>query len=553
MYTEYFGLKDNPFSIAPDPAYFYISDKHREALAHLMYAFNSDGGFVLLTGEVGTGKTTVCRRLLEQVPEDCDIAFILYPKLTGEELLATICDEFGIDNPGDTASSRVLVARIYDYLVRTHEQGRRAVLIVEEAQNLSDDVLEQIRLLTNLETNKRKLLQIIMIGQPELQGRLLRPELRQLSQRITARYHLTPLSYRDMSKYIKHRLTVAGMPHSRLFPPPVLRGLFQLTRGVPRMINVICDRALTGAYVQAKDHVDKKTLRAAAREVSGHGPRSLSFMKAPVLLFASFAFLCVVFAVFYYGRTLTRVPAPVLAKPQESGRQVIPEVSGQSDQRVGTGAAIEARPANLDPPGDQVGALTKERAFTTLLGRWHIDLQARTTPQVCARIGTHGLACLEGRDSLDGLRRINRPAVLRLNDEKSGDYYVVLTSLATQTATTVIGDETRVVDIKELGRKWSGEYALFWRLPPGYSEGIKRGDKGPYVVWIAQRLSDAEGRGANPDSGQVFTDNMAKQIRQFQIAAGLTPDGLIGPKTLIRLSDGSGNNEPTLDSTQGGR
>ena len=212
MYKEYFGLKENPFSIAPDPHYFYMSEGHREALAHLVYGINSDGGFVLLTGEVGTGKTTVCRCLLEQLPENTEIAFILNPKLTVEELLATVCHEFGIRYPEGDRSNRVLVSAIYEYLLHIPERGRRAILVIEEAQLLSLEVLEQVRLLTNLETSQRKLLQIILLGQPELREMLAQPHFRQLSQRVTARYHLGPLSKDETSAYVNHRLSVAGLP-----------------------------------------------------------------------------------------------------------------------------------------------------------------------------------------------------------------------------------------------------------------------------------------------------------------------------------------------------
>ncbi len=258
MYKEYFGLKEAPFSIAPDPHYFYISEGHREALAHLMYGINSDGGFVLLTGEVGTGKTTVCRCLIEQMPEDCEVAFILNPKLSSVELLAAICDEFRISYPKGTETVKDLVARINDFLFLIHETDRKAVLIIEEAQNLSVEVLEQIRLLTNLETSQRKLLQIIMLGQPELKKTLARPELRQLSQRITARYHLGPLAKHEIAAYVNHRLSVAGLVRGELFPSPVMNMLYGLTNGVPRLINVICDRALLGAYTQGIESVDKK-------------------------------------------------------------------------------------------------------------------------------------------------------------------------------------------------------------------------------------------------------------------------------------------------------
>lgn len=268
MYREYFGLKELPFSIAPDPRYLYMSNQHQEALAHLVYGINSEGGFVVLTGEVGTGKTTVCRCLLEQIPENCDIAFILNPKLTVEELLATVCDELGISHPEGNTSIKVFVDRINDFLLDAHARGRKTVLIIEEAQNLNTEVLEQVRLLTNLETNQRKLMQIIMLGQPEFREMLSRPELRQLAQRVTARYHLGSLSRKEVAAYVNHRLAVAGT-HSKLFPDSTIGKLYRLSGGIPRLINLLCDRALLGAYVQGQDRIDKPTLTKAAREVFG--------------------------------------------------------------------------------------------------------------------------------------------------------------------------------------------------------------------------------------------------------------------------------------------
>jgi general secretion pathway protein A len=268
LYKDYFGLKDLPFSIAPDPSFLYMSIKHREALAHLVYGINSEGAFVLLTGEVGTGKTTICRCMLDRLPENCDTAFIMNPRLTDVELLATICDEIGIAYPEGTSSVKTLVDLINRCLLDSHAAGRKTLLIIDEAQNLSSEVLEQLRLLTNLETNRFKLLQIVLIGQPELRDLLAKPELRQLSQRITARFHLEPLSSREVADYIEHRLMIAGA-HRRLFPAKAAGRLFRLSKGIPRLINLICDRALLGVYVQGKDSVDLVTLKKAAGEVLG--------------------------------------------------------------------------------------------------------------------------------------------------------------------------------------------------------------------------------------------------------------------------------------------
>src|SRR5450631_2360340 len=226
MYRSYFGLREAPFSIAPDPRYLYMSHRHQEALAHLLYGVNGDGGFVLLTGEVGAGKTTICRCLLEQIPPDCDIAYIFNPKLTVEDLLSTICNEFGIAYPRGGTTIKTFVDSINGYLLDAHAKGRHTVLIIDEAQNLSADVLEQMRLLTNLETTQRKLLQIILLGQPELAAMLERPELRQLAQRIIARYHLGPLDRQEVAAYVQHRLGVSGAQR-QLFPLALMGQLYR--------------------------------------------------------------------------------------------------------------------------------------------------------------------------------------------------------------------------------------------------------------------------------------------------------------------------------------
>jgi general secretion pathway protein A len=273
MYRKYFGMKRSPFSIAPDPRFLYVTEQHREALAHLLYGIRGDGGFVLLTGEVGTGKTTICRRILQVLNKNIVVAFIIHPALSVPELLAAICDEFGISYPRRT-SVNDLVHRINGFLLEMHAKRKKAILIIDEAQNLSHDVLEQIRLLTNLETNERKLLQIILIGQPELRDKLARPELRQLAQRIVSRCHLEALSRADVFIYVNHRLRVAG-GRSELFSQEALNSLYVYSRGIPRLINSICDRALLGVFVGQNKIADRATMAQAAGEVlGGHSSRT---------------------------------------------------------------------------------------------------------------------------------------------------------------------------------------------------------------------------------------------------------------------------------------
>src|SRR5262245_39282662 len=270
MYTSFFGLGEKTFAITPDPRYLFMSERHAEALAHLLYGINEAGGFIQLTGEVGTGKTTVVRSLLERMPGHADVAVILNPQLTPVEFVLTICEELGIFMRDDDASSiKDLVDILNKRLLDAHSKGRRVVVIVDEAQNLTPETLEQVRLLTNLETASQKLLQIILIGQPELREVLARVGLRQLAQRITGRYHLDPLSRTETASYVNHRLRVAGSATGEVFTATALREVHRLTNGIPRIINVICDRALLGAFTQEQHRIGPSLVRDAAGEVYG--------------------------------------------------------------------------------------------------------------------------------------------------------------------------------------------------------------------------------------------------------------------------------------------
>jgi len=268
MYLNYFGLNDNPFSIAPNPDYLYMSPRHKEALAHLTFGLRESGGFVMLTGEVGTGKTTVSRKLLQQLPDNTQVAMILNPTLSALELLATLCDELGLPYTPERASLKYFTDLILSKLAENHQSGINTVLMVDEAQHLMPEVLEQLRLLTNLETNREKLLKVVLIGQPELQQLLKRNELRQLAQRITARYHLLPLTAPEVSAYIAHRLSVAEGDIS-IFSKSTLRAVHQITGGIPRVINLLCDRALTLSFTKQHAVVQKPIFLAAAEQILG--------------------------------------------------------------------------------------------------------------------------------------------------------------------------------------------------------------------------------------------------------------------------------------------
>lgn len=298
MYKHYFGFNEPPFSIAPDPRYLYMSEMHQEALAHLTYGATSEGCIILLTGKVGTGKTTICRCFLEQLSRETNIAVIINPKLSGDELLAAICDEFQITGIGSNPTTKDYIDSLNGYLLRTHAAGQQAVLVIDEAQNLDLDVLEMLRLLTNLETEKQKLLKIFLLGQSELATILSRPDLAQISQRITSRYHLKGLHRQDVEAYINHRITIAGGGRARLFNNASLKRIYELSHGIPRLINSLCDRALLGAYSEGKNKIDLKIIKKAAREVFGETvPKEKSFKPGKLVSMAGLLLVILLFGI----------------------------------------------------------------------------------------------------------------------------------------------------------------------------------------------------------------------------------------------------------------
>ena len=323
MYTSYFGLKEKPFTIAPDPRYLFMSELHREALAHLLYGLQSDGCFILFTGEIGTGKTTVCRCFLGQLPPGTDVAIILNPKVSVLDLLRTICEELAIEENDEPPSNKKYIDLLNAYLLDAHARGRTTAIIVDEAQNLEKDVLEQLRLLTNLETNTHKLLKIILLGQPELRNVLAAPEMLQLNQRVTSRYHLAPLGPDDVRRYIQHRVMVAGGGTQRLFSGEAIRHIARLSHGIPRIINLLCDRALLGAYVEGASVVSLNIVKKAAREVlqapgprTGRPTRFRAILQVAVLVILGISLPLL----FYYRATVNEAVARVIMQLDSFGR-----------------------------------------------------------------------------------------------------------------------------------------------------------------------------------------------------------------------------------------
>ncbi len=531
MYQSYFGLAEAPFSIAPDPRYLYMSLRHQEALAHLLYGVNAGGGFVLLTGEVGAGKTTVCRCLLEQIPQACDVAYIFNPKLTVSELLSTICAEFGIAVPSGNTSVKVYIDCINAYLLDAHARGRHTVLIIDEAQNLSTDVLEQLRLLTNLETNQRKLLQIILLGQPELAAMLARPELRQLAQRIIARYHLGALSRQEVAAYVQHRLVVAGAQRL-LFPTGLTGRLYRLSGGIPRIINVLCDRALLGTYAQNRERVDGATLKQAAREVF-HNPMVQRSMMRPLLAGLLLA---------------SSVLAAVLYQPIE---QTAPQ--SKTEIKAVTSKPVAALPDVLEWPSATPLSRSHKIAYAALFKAWGANYRDTDDGVECSQAEAFGLRCLNERGGLDELRELNLPAVLLMQDRQGQKFNATLTKLDERSATLAIGEEARAVSLTAFAEQWSGHYTLLWRMPPVAHKKLRPGDHGPDVEWLAKQLAQLDGKAAETTKDPVFDDAMMRQIKQFQLAHGLIPDGSVGLQTMMHLSAATDMTVPKLNRKQGAK
>jgi len=552
MYTEYFKLSEEPFSIAANPRFLYLSEQHREALAHLHYGIRNDAGFVMLTGEVGTGKTTVCRCLIEQLPEQANVALILNPRVSVEELLGSICDEFHIAHPQSGATVKSLVDAINRYLLEQNALGRNSVIIVDEAQNLSFEVLEQLRLLTNLETNERKLLRIMLIGQPELEALLGRPELRQLEQRITARYRLKPLARGELQPYIAHRLALAGCRES-LFPAGVIDRLYAESGGIPRLINVICDRAMLGAYVKSQRRIDRKTLDEAAREVRGRG--ALRRRPGAGIRMAALVLLALGAGVFYLreagylslsrgGTVEASLQAPVEAESP-------PPTPGTQVAMLGTvSAATVAVDAPPDwPSGVSAANNTAASAQAALFRLWKFT-PPNDGADACARAVDAGLRCYSGAGNLGSLESRNRPAILTLVDESGRLYPATLRSLDQNTATVEFAHGVETVTRAELERHWRGGFQMLWRMTPGGRVILKPGDRGAEVGWLTRGLRAAGIETvAETDS---YDTGVKAAVRAFQLSRGLLGDGIAGRQTLIHLNTVVDQTVPRLDARGAG-
>lgn len=560
MYYQYFGLIEAPFSIAVNPRYLFMSDRHRDALAHLLYGVGAGGGFILLTGEVGTGKTTINRCLLEQLPADTDIAIILNPALNAIELLATVCDELGIENDPEKHTLKTLTDKLHSFLLANHARGRKTVLLIDEAQHLDFDVLEQIRLLTNLETNSEKLLQIILIGQPELAQMLARPELRQLNQRITARYNLDPLNLDETGAYIQHRLQVAGVnPEREIFTASVVRGIYKATRGIPRVINVLCDRMLLGTYGRNKTRADHAMLKLAIHEVLGE-------QAPPDNAVWRWLALAVVLLLLVWGggwllgkytaapavdstravqpaapSAAVRVQEPLQEPAALTAPETVqpePEQSAAKAVDASTAERSTGAPENVAPLQDAVNVANAMLSPGSALARlWELNSDQPVPNAPCTDAVQQGLACVEGEAwTWDDLTNFDRPLVLEAATPERFSAEVLLLGIAGQSAWVLVDGVAAQVSLAELAPYWIGRYRFLWHPPAGFEKPLALGDDSDAVAAVAQLFARLDKQPA-PLTERRFTKALQQRVRLFQQQYALVDDGVVGVQTLLKLNE----------------
>jgi general secretion pathway protein A len=525
MYAEHFGLNEKPFSISPDPRYLYMSQRHADALAHLVYGISESGGFIQLTGEVGTGKTTLIRSLLGQLPDKTEIALILNPQLSTKQFLQAICDELRVlFVQRDTA--KTLIDKLNARLLALHAEDCRVVLIVDEAQTMSPVLLEQVRLLTNLETDKQKLLQIILIGQPELREVLARPEMRQIAQRITGRYHLEPLDAPDTASYVAHRMKVAG-GRPEVFSKRAMRKLYRLSRGLPRLINIIADRSLLAAYARDEHVIGGGLVGKAADEVFGRSraarwwPWAAAMSGISILLFGSLTWTetetetVLELAVAEIPPAAIPAAATVAAPDPERSPAASASLSALLTSNVVTSAAA---------------------ARSALFGQWGLD-PVGNEREACAGARASGLQCLKlDNPSLGEVSELGRPAALELVSEEGSSRHLLLLGLSRTDAVVWIDGAVSRLPVEQLaGANLASALMLFRPAVATNDEPLAAGARGPSVIWLRTSLEGLAGRKIATTEPDLFDAALSAAVQDFERARDLPADGIVDHRTLMRL------------------
>ncbi|TDR20561.1 AAA family ATPase [Marinicella litoralis] len=490
MYLEFFDLQQAPFSITPDPEFVYLSEKHQESLAHLIYGVTRGGGagFVQLTGEVGTGKTTISRLFLQKLPTDTHAALILNPNITPTELLENIFKEFKISTRGIKGKLNAMVEKLNEKLLLWWADGKNTLILIDEAQNIPRDTLEQLRLLTNLETDQQKLLQIILIGQPELKQLMQRKDLRQLAQRITSRFHLQPLSNAETIQYIKHRVAVSGGP-KELFSNAAIKKIFKQTQGIPRLINVLCDRALLVAFAKESPSVGSTHVRQAIQEVypdQKQGPE-------PKLLL-TLVVLAILFVSYWLWPTTKPQPQQEVTHPQQ----------------------LQQAEVKIDLPIQSI-------SWQKYLSLWQADQSLIWNENRCPDVSTIGMGCLRKQGNLTQIQQQNTPVLLELNQGQ----LALLIRIDSNTATLVTTTGEQAFDHSLINQRWFGHYFVLWPMASELIDDTISSTVNGWALNVAKVIDN------NPN---LPATELNDWIIDFQSSNGLLADGIIGKETQMALS-----------------
>ena len=581
MYTEYFRLTEKPFAITPDPRYLFLSQRHEEALAHLVFGVQEGGGFVQLTGEVGTGKTTLIKALLERLPNDVDVAFIFNPRMTALEFLAAVCDELHVTYGPGEVTVKTLIDALNRKLLDAHAQGRRVVLIVDEAQNFHSDVLEQIRLLTNLETTKLKLLQIILVGQPELRDMLARRDLRQLAQRVTARYHLVPMTRDEVAAYVEHRLQVAGATQSLfargalnvtrpLFTRGALKQVWKHSGGVPRLVNVICDRALLGAYASEAVEVNARIVDVAVREVLGRPSRrgwqfDMRYGAAAALGGMAVAAVLSMTPATQWLSTHVLNVSPLNTTVTEAAPLSGISPDQDNDEQVNAAAKTEpkaplsgiTRVSTVEQWRSLIGqpeASDMDAAFRSIFEAWGVSYDQLVGADSCEKAISARLQCHWDRGSLEQFLTFDHPGLTWITDAAGTRHYATLRGLKSGAVMSQVAGKLVEVELETLRQAWEGHYGILWQPPALDTKLLRPGARGDVVVWMRRTLDREQGIVPLASSAEQYDSALVERVKAFQRQRQLTPDGLVGEQTFIHLNVlGGAPQVPLLSSYAAGQ